>query len=92
MRNVRPILLAWVALMVLLASTIGASFLPLGPVLPFVSYSIAIAKTALIVWLFMEMKTREGLQRLALAVGFVWLSFLFIFTFADVLTRGWLGT
>lgn len=91
MKNVRPILYAWAALLALLALTVGASFAPLGPVLPFVSYSVAIAKTGLIVWLFMEMKTRDGLQRLAFAVGFVWLGFLLVLTFADVMTRGWLG-
>jgi cytochrome c oxidase subunit 4 len=89
MKNVRSILYAWVALLVLLALTIGASFAPLGPVLPYVSYTIAILKTALIVWLFMEMKTRDGLQRLAFAVGFVWLLFLLVLSFADVLTRAW---
>lgn len=91
MKNVRPILYAWAALLTLLAITIAASFAPLGRVLPYVSFSIAIAKTALIVWLFMEMKTRDGLQRLSLAAGFVWLLLLFVLTFADVLTRGWLG-
>lgn len=91
MKNVRAILYAWVALLVLLALTIAASFAPLGPVLPFVSYTIAIAKTALIVWLFMEMKIRDGLQRLALAVGFVWVFILLLLSFADFLTRGWLG-
>lgn len=91
MKNVLPILYAWAALLVLLALTIAASFAPLGPVLPFVSYAIAIAKTALIVWLFMEMKTRDGLQRIALAVGFVWLFILLLLSFADILTRGWLG-
>jgi len=91
MKNVRAILYAWVALLVLLALTIAASFAPLGPVLPFVSYTIAIAKTAIVVWLFMEMKTRDGLQRLALGVGFVWVLFLLLLSFADILTRGWLG-
>jgi cytochrome c oxidase subunit 4 len=91
MKNVRPILYAWGALIVLLALTIAASFAPLGRVLPYVSYTIAVAKTGLIVWLFMEMKTRDGLQRLALSVGFVWLLILLMLSFADFLTRGWLG-
>jgi cytochrome c oxidase subunit 4 len=91
MNNVRPILYAWAALIGLLALTIAASFAPLGRVLPYVSYTIAVAKTALIVWLFMEMKTRDGLQRLALSVGFVWLLILLVLSFADFLTRGWLG-
>ena len=55
------------------------------------SYAIAIAKTALIIWLFMEMKTRDGLQRIALGVGFAWLFILLLLSFADILTRGWLG-
>ena len=91
MKNVRAILYAWVALLVLLALTIGASFAPLRSVLPFVSYSIAIAKTAIVIWLFMEMKTRDGLQRLALGVGFVWVFILLLLSLADFLTRGWLG-
>ena len=91
MKNVRAILCTWAALLALLALTIAASFAPLGPVLPYVSYTVAIAKTALIVWLFIEMKMRDGLQRLAFATGFVWLFFLFTLIFADVLTRHWLG-
>jgi cytochrome c oxidase subunit 4 len=91
MKNVRAILYAWVALLVLLALTVAASFAPLGPVLPFVSYAIAAAKTGIVIWLFMEMKTRDGLQRLALGVGFVWVFILLLLSFADILTRGWLG-
>jgi cytochrome c oxidase subunit 4 len=90
MKNTRAILHAWIALIALLALTIAASFAPLGRVLPFVSYSIAIAKTGIVIWLFMEMKTRDGLQRLALGTGFLWLGLLFLLTFADILTRGWL--
>ena len=91
MKAVRTILFAWAALLALLALTIAASFAPLGPVLPFVSYGIAVAKTAIVVWIFMELRVRDGLQRLGLAAGFVWLAILFMLLFADVLTRGWLG-
>ena len=92
MKMIRTIFYAWIALVVLLALTIGASFLPLGKALVFANYGIAIAKTAIIVWFFMEMRTRNGLERLALGVGFIWLSFLLILSFADVLTRGWVGS
>jgi cytochrome c oxidase subunit IV len=88
MRPGRAIVLSWVALLALLALTIAASFAPLGPVLPFVSYGIAFAKTAIVVWIFMELRVREGLQRLALAAGFVWAAILFVLLLADVLTRG----
>jgi cytochrome c oxidase subunit 4 len=91
MKAARIILAAWIALLALLALTIAASFAPLGRVLPYVSYAIAIAKTAIVVWVFMELRKRDGLQRLGLAAGFVWLAILFVLLFADVLTRSWLG-
>jgi cytochrome c oxidase subunit 4 len=89
MKAARIILVAWVALLALLALTIAASFAPLGHALPYVSYAIAIAKSAIVVWLFMELRTREGLQRLALAAGFAWIAILFVLLFADPLTRLW---
>jgi cytochrome c oxidase subunit 4 len=89
MKAVRTILVAWVALLALLALTIAASFAPLGRALPFVSYGIALAKTAVVVWIFMELRARDGLQRIALAAGFAWLAILFVLLFADNLTRGW---
>ena len=42
MKAVRTILFSWAALLALLALTIAASFAPLGKVLPFVSYGIAV--------------------------------------------------
>ena len=91
MKAVRTILFSWAALLALLALTIAASFAPLGKVLPFVSYGIAAAKTAIVVGIFMELRIRDGLQRLALAAGVVWLTILFVLLFGDILTRGWLG-
>ena len=89
MKALRTIVAAWIALLALLALTIAASFAPLGPALPFISYAIAIAKTAIVVWIFMELRVRDGLQRIALATGFAWLAILLILLFADELTRGW---
>jgi cytochrome c oxidase subunit 4 len=89
MKAVRTILVAWAALLALLALTIGASFAALGHALPYVSYAIAIAKTAIVGWIFMELRLRDGLQRIALAAGFAWLVILFVLLFADNLTRGW---
>jgi cytochrome c oxidase subunit 4 len=89
MKAARIILIAWVGLLALLALTIGASFAPLGQALPFVSYGIAIAKTAIVAWIFMELRVRDGLQRIALLVGFAWLAVLFLLLFAEILTRAW---
>jgi len=89
MNAARIILLAWSALLALLVLTVAASFAPVGRAPPVVSYGIAIAKTLIVAWIFMELRAREGLQRLALAAGFVWLAILLALLFADNLTRGW---
>jgi cytochrome c oxidase subunit 4 len=79
--------LTWVALLALLALTVGLSLLPLGAFKPLVAYAIATAKGALVVWFFMEMRREGGLPRLAAAAGFVWISILLILPLADYLTR-----
>ena len=84
----KRLILVWLALLALLGLTIGATFLPLGPVLPLVSYTIAALKTGLVFWFFMEMRSEGGLPRLASLVGFVWLAFLMIMIIADVASRG----
>lgn len=85
-RALRRLLLIWLALMGLLALTYAAIFLPLGPVAPLVSYAIALAKTGLVLWFFMELRDEPGLARLAAGAGFVWLAFLLILLAADI---GW---
>ena len=81
------LLLVWAALLLLLAATIGSTFLPLGPMLPAVSYAIAIAKAGLVLWFFMEMRSEDGLGRLTGMAGFAWLGFLLVMIVADVATR-----
>lgn len=83
----RRILLVWLALVALLALTVAASFAPLGPVLPFVSYAIAAAKAALVLWFFMELRSDDGIHRLALFAGFAWLLVFLTLMAADPLTR-----
>jgi cytochrome c oxidase subunit IV len=89
MKAVWTILFTWAALLALLSLTIAASFAPLGHVLPFVSYGIAIAKALIVAWIFMELRERDGLQRIALLAGVAWIAFLFVLLFADNLTRAW---
>jgi cytochrome c oxidase subunit 4 len=85
--KLRRILLVWLGLVVLLALTVGASFAPLGPVLPFVSYAIAAAKAGLVLWFFMELRGESGIHRLALFAGFACLMVLLTLMSADPLTR-----
>jgi cytochrome c oxidase subunit IV len=81
----------WAALMLLLAITVAATFLPLGDLRILVSYGVAIAKAALVLWYFMELSNDDGLARLAALAAFAWTSILFILVCADYLTRGWSG-
>jgi cytochrome c oxidase subunit 4 len=81
------LVLVWVSLLTLLALTVGASFLPLGEARLAVSYGIAAAKAALVLWFFMELRSEKGLTRLAALAGFAWIAFLFTIIAADYLTR-----
>ena len=87
MRDIPRLVLVWLALIALLALTMGTSALPLGSVLPFVTYGIAIAKAALVFWFFMEMRQEDALARLAALTGFVWLLVLFTLSASDFLSR-----
>jgi len=83
------LILVWAALMLLLALTVGATFLPLGHWRTVTSYGIAMAKAALVLWFFMELRSDSGLSRLAVLTGFVWIGLLFLLIVADYVTRGW---
>ena len=85
------LLLVWAALMLLLAITVTATFLPLGNVRIAVSYGVAVAKAALVLWFFMELRDDDGLARLAGIAAFAWISILFVLVIADYLTRDWTG-
>jgi cytochrome c oxidase subunit 4 len=81
------LVLVWAALLALLALTVSASFLPLGAARLAVSYGIATAKAALVLWFFMELRGDKGLTRLAGLAGFAWIALLFTLVAADYLTR-----
>ena len=77
----------WAGLMALLALTILYAFVPGLPLKTEAGLAIALAKALLIAILFMQLKTAAGIVRLAAVAGAVWASFLFMLTFADLLTR-----
>lgn len=91
--STRSYLIVFLALLALLALTVGAAFLDLSRFLPghfwglAVALTIAIAKGVLILLYFMHVKS--GPQRVAVfaAAGFVWLGILTTLTMSDYLTR-----
>jgi cytochrome c oxidase subunit 4 len=90
--HTRILVLIWAALLCLLALTIGASFLPLGPSKPFVSLAIAVIKAVLIFWFYMHLRELGGLIRLAALAGPVAIAILIALLSADYLTRSWFET
>jgi cytochrome c oxidase subunit 4 len=77
----------WLALLALLTLTVGLSFLPLGPFRLAVSLLIACAKTALIGWIYMELRRATGLVRLAALAALVLLAVLIVLVSADAAAR-----
>lgn len=76
-----------VGLFVLMGLSLAYAYLPGVPLKFAAGLVIAVVKLALVVLFFMEMKSAGPLVRLAAAAGLCWLSFLFLFSFADRLTR-----
>lgn len=75
--------LTWGALMLLLALTIAASYLPIGGWHQVVSLTIAGAKAALILWIFMGLRSEGTLVRLMASTVGVLLLILTIMLSAD---------
>jgi cytochrome c oxidase subunit 4 len=82
--------LIWLALMLLLALTVGSAYIPLGIGNGLVNYGVAVTKAALVV--FMHLDRSRALIRLAALAGLFWLVFLFSLSFGDYLTRDWSGS
>ena len=90
-RSTRDILRAtlplWLALMLLLAATLGLAYVPLGRWSAAVAFGISGVKTVLIGVFFMKLRDAIPLVRIAACAAMLWLAFLFLLTFADLLTR-----
>lgn len=80
-------LATWAGLMALLALTVTYAYWPGAPIKPGIGLTIGIAKALLIALFFMQLRKSAGLVRLASMIGLIWASFLFLLTFADLLTR-----
>jgi len=75
---------AYIALMVLLALTVGSSFLPLGIGNTVVNLAISGAKAAVILIAFMGLRTGEPVVRLVAAATAFWLLVLFGLSWIDL--------
>jgi cytochrome c oxidase subunit 4 len=89
--SVRMLIGIFVALLALLATTVGLAQLPLGPASTVVSLAIAIVKAGLVVVFFMHLRVAKRTTWLFAGAAIIWLTLLFSLTFADYATRKWEG-
>ena len=79
--------LVWAGLMALLFASLGYAYLPDAPLKIAFGIAVAVGKAALIGVVFMQLTKASALVRVTAAAGAAWLSLLFLFSFADFLTR-----
>lgn len=77
------------ALLGLLALTVGAAHVDLGPANVWIGLAISAAKAGLILSVFMNLRRESHLVRLAAAASLLWLSVALTLTMSDYLSRGW---
>jgi cytochrome c oxidase subunit 4 len=87
--------LVFIALMVLLVATVWVALLRwdlwhMGPLSVVIALAIATIKALLVVLFFMHVKLANRLTQTFVLAAFIWLGIMFVFTFTDYLTRGWM--
>ncbi len=88
---VRTYLIVFGVLIALLATTIGAAFLPIGDFSLPLALGIAATKAILIMMYFMHLKFSSRLTWIFAGGAFFWLGLLIVITLGDYLSRGWLA-
>ena len=85
---VRRLMLAWLALLALLALSCGSAFLHLGVLNPLANYGIAVAKACIVITVFMHLTREAPLLRVVAAAAMVALALLVGLSATDFLARG----
>lgn len=88
--TIATFLLVFTALMVLMVLTIVFAFIDLSPFNIFIALGIAVIKAMLVVLFFMHVRYSNPLVWVFSAAAFLWLGIMFVLTFQDYLTRGWI--
>lgn len=87
-RDIARILVVWVALLALLAATMGIALVDLGWVNVVANLGIATAKATLIAWVYMHLREMSSMMRLIAVAVVLWIGFLIILGMGDWATRG----
>ncbi len=86
----RTYLLIGGALLVLLALTVAAASIDLGPFNTVIAITIAACKAVLVILFFMNVRRSSRITWIYVLIGFFWLILLFGLTLGDYITRPWL--
>lgn len=87
MSDRRVLFEVYIGLQLLLAATIGVSFLHLGAFNPILNFGIAATKAALIAWFFMHLRAASGVVRLFAGAALFWLLIMFGLGLSDWIAR-----
>ena len=86
----RTLFVIYFSLVLMLVLTAIGAKLPLNAMIHnILAFGISVAKTVLIVLVFMEVQYNKGVIRVFAGAGLVWLFLLFLLTFTDYLSRAW---
>jgi len=85
----RPVVyvLVWLALLALLAVTVGTAFLPLGWANTPLNLAISVTQAALVMLFSMHLRAAHPLVKIIAVIGFFGIAILIILSLFDVLTR-----
>ena len=85
----RPVvyIVVWLALLALLAVTVGCSFLPLGWAKTPVNLAISVTQATLVMLFSMHLRSAHPLMRIIAVIGFFGIAILIVLSLFDVLTR-----
>ena len=85
----RPIvyILVWLALLVLLALTVGSAFMPLGRAHTPVNLAISVTQASLVMLFSMHLSSAHPLMRVIAIIGFFGIAIMITLSLFDVLTR-----
>lgn len=86
-RPPRPLVLSWIALLVLLALTVVLAYQPLGTFNAVVALTIGATKAAIVAAVFMELRHRGLRTFLFAGAGLFWLGILLWLGMMDFMTR-----
>lgn len=87
MSNYRPLLVAWLALLLLLALSVAALQWAPATLAHVVSLACAVSMAALILAFFMGLRHSAGLVRVFALGGVLWLGLMSVLTAIDYVTR-----